>query len=76
MCLAIPMELKKIKGEWGFIEHDGHEHKVSLSIIEKPQVGDWLLAHGDLAISRIETTEAALILSLIAQNEHTHVHSH
>ena len=76
MCLAMPMELIRIEKEWGFIEHDGHEHKVSLSLIDKPKTGDWLLAHGDLAVSRIEASEAARILSLIAQSGHTHAHSH
>jgi len=76
MCLAIPMELKRIEGEWGYIEHEGHNHRVSLLLIEKPMVGDWLLAHGDLAVSRIEANEAARILSLIAQSNHSHVHAH
>jgi hydrogenase expression/formation protein HypC len=76
MCLAIPMELKRIEGEWGFIEHDGHDHKVSLSLIDNPKVGDWLLAHGELAVSRIEPDEAAHILSLIAESEQTHAHVH
>lgn len=72
MCLATPMELKRIEGEWGFIEHDGHEHKVTLSLIENPKVGDWLLAHGELAVSRIEVDEAKRILSLVTQSRHTH----
>jgi hydrogenase assembly chaperone HypC/HupF len=76
MCLATPVELKRIDGEWGFVEHDGHEHKISLSLIDRPKVGNWILAHGDLAVSRIEANEAARILSLIAESGHTHAHTH
>jgi hydrogenase maturation factor len=69
------MELKKIEGEWGIIVHENHEHKVSLSLIEKPRVGDWILAHGDLAVSRIPKSEAKTILDLIKESGHTHNHS-
>lgn len=65
MCLATPMELKKIKGEWGYVVHDGHEHKVSLSLISKPKVGDWILAHGELGINKISKKDAKDILALI-----------
>ena len=76
MCLATPMELKRIEGEWGFIEHDGHEHKVTLSLIENPKVGDWLLAHGELAVSRISQSEAKDILKLIGVSNHSHAQLH
>lgn len=76
MCLATPIELKRIEDEWGFVEHDNHEHKISLSLIDEPKVGDWLMVHGDLAVSRIEASEAARILTLITQSGHTHAHSH
>ena len=74
MCLATPIELIRIEKEWGYIKHEGHEHKISLSLIDNPKVGDWLLAHGELAVSKIEDIEAARILSLIAQSGHTHAH--
>ena len=67
MCLATPMELKKIKGEWGYVEHGGKEHKVSLSLIEQPKVGDWILAHGELGINKVSKAEATEILGLINQ---------
>ena len=68
MCLATPMELKKIKGEWGFVYHDGKEYKVSLSLIAKPKVGDWILAHGELGINKVSKAEAKDILKLIKES--------
>jgi len=78
MCLATPMELKKIKGEWGYVIHDGKEYKVSLSLIPKPKVGDWILAHGELGINKIPANEAKNILKLIKDSCtcHTHPHPH
>ena len=75
MCLATPMELKRIEGEWGFIEHDDHEHKVTLSLIENPKVSDWLTAHGELAVNRISQSEAKDILKLIGVSNHSHAQS-
>lgn len=75
MCLAIPMELKRIDGDWGIIEHDGHEHRISLALIDSPKKGDWLLAHGELAVSRITAVEAHDILGLIKSSGHVHTHA-
>ena len=67
MCLATPMQLVRVEDEYGFVEHDGKEYKVELSLIDKPQVGDWLLAHGELAVSRIPCEDAKEILQLISR---------
>jgi len=67
MCLATPMKLVKIDGEKGFVEHGGKEYSVSLSLIELPKVGDWLLAHGEIAVSRVPEEDALEIIELIAK---------
>lgn len=72
MCLATPMELIRIEEDFGYVEHDGKEYRVELSLIDDPRVGDWLLAHGELAVSRIPGNEAKKILELIRQAEHKH----
>ena len=70
MCLATPMKLARIDGEYGFVEHGGKEYRVELSLIDNPQVGDWLLAHAELAVSRIPSKDALEILQLI-QSSHS-----
>jgi hydrogenase expression/formation protein HypC len=65
MCLATPMKLMRIEDDYGFVEHGGKEYKVELSLIDNPQVGDWLLAHGELAVSRVPEEEAKQIIELI-----------
>ena len=70
MCLATPMQLVRIEGEYGFVVHGGKEYKVELSLIDNPRVGDWILAHGELAVSRVSSKDAEEILQLISKSNH------
>ena len=72
MCLATPMKLVKIEHEYGFVEHAGKEYRVDLGLIDSPMLGDWILAHGELAVSRIPSKDALEILELINQAGATH----
>lgn len=73
MCLATPMQLVRINEEYGFVEHGGKDYQVDLGLIDDPKVGDWILAHGELAVSRVPEKDALEILALIAKAEHKHV---
>jgi len=72
MCLATPMKLIRIDDEYGFVEHGGKEYRVELSLIENPKVGDWLLAHAELAVNRISSKDAHEILQLIGGSDGHH----
>lgn len=72
MCLATPMKLIRVDGDNGFVEHGGKEYPVSLSLIDLPKVGDWLLAHGEIAVSRVPETDALEIIELIAKSQTNH----
>ncbi len=72
MCLATPMQIKRIKENYGYLEHGGKEYRVELSLIDEPKTGDWILAHGELAVSRIPSKDAQEILELINQSGHSH----
>jgi hydrogenase expression/formation protein HypC len=72
MCLATPMKLVRIDDEYGFVEHGGKEYRVSLSLIDEPKVGDWLLAHGEIAVSRVPEEDALEIIELISKSEASH----
>jgi hydrogenase maturation factor len=64
------MKLIRIEEEYGFVEHDGKEYKVGLSLIDEPKVGDWLLAHGEIAVNRVSSKDALDILKLIQSSSH------
>jgi hydrogenase assembly chaperone HypC/HupF len=59
------MKILKIKGKTGIVGSEQHTHTVDLSLIKNPKIGDYVLAHGDMAINKIPLTEAKKILQLI-----------
>ncbi len=71
MCLATPIQIKSIKGQTAIVSHDGRDFNVSTQLTPQAKVGDWLLAHGDIAISILPEAEALKILALIREaNSH------
>lgn len=67
MCLATPLQIKKIKKNIATVEHDGKDFEVNLQLIPQAKVGDWILAHGELGINILPENEALDILSLISK---------
>lgn len=69
MCLAIPMKIVSIKpdGRSGCAEYDGVERDVNLTLIEKPQVGDFVIIHAGFAIEKFNTEEAEKQLALFKE---------
>jgi hydrogenase expression/formation protein HypC len=72
MCLATPIQIKEINKDFAVVSHDGKDFRVSLQLTPQAKVGDWLLAHGEIAISILPEKEALDILNLIKQTEATH----
>lgn len=64
MCLATPAKITKIKGKLAEVEDLHGKKTVHLALIKRPKIGDYLLAHGDLAISKIDKKEAEEIIKL------------
>lgn len=64
MCLASPVKIIKILGKTAEVEDSHGKKLVRLDLIIKPKVNDYLLAHGDLAISKIDEKEAKEIIKL------------
>ncbi|MBU2595910.1 HypC/HybG/HupF family hydrogenase formation chaperone [Patescibacteria group bacterium] len=64
MCLAIPVKIIKLKGKMAEVEDSHGQKTVHLALIKRPKIGDYLLAHGDLAISKIDKKEAKEIIKL------------
>jgi hydrogenase expression/formation protein HypC len=59
MCLAIPMEVKKINENWAVVEYEGTRQEVRLDIIDqRPEIGDYVIIHAGFAIHRIDEEEA------------------
>ncbi len=65
MCLAVPMKLvEKENDENGIAELEGVRHVVNISLIDQPEVGDYLIIHAGFAIERLDQEEAEKRLRL------------
>ena len=67
MCLAIPSRIVKINDGLGTIDVDGVIRKVSLLLLEDPQVGDYVIVHAGFAIHKIDEIAALESLTLLRQ---------
>jgi hydrogenase expression/formation protein HypC len=68
MCLATPVKIKKVNKMTATVDHAGKDFDVSLQLIPKAKVGDWILTHGEIAINIIPESEALDILNLIRKS--------
>jgi len=67
MCLAVPLKIISIKGKMGIGELGGVKRKVSLMLLDKVKIGDYILLHAGFAISKIEAKEAEELLQLLKE---------
>ncbi len=55
MCLAIPIQIKKISGREAELS-DGR--KINLALVDKVKAGDWILAANGIALKKLSSQEA------------------
>lgn len=65
MCLSVPMEIKSIEGNTARVEISGLKLDCDVSLIENPEVGDYVIVHAGYAIEKLDPEEAAETLELI-----------
>lgn len=64
MCLAIPMQIEKIKGTQAIVNSGGLRKTVDVSMVEDIEVGDYILIHAGFAIQKIDEKDAKMNLEL------------
>lgn len=67
MCLAIPMQIKSINGEFAEVASGGLIRKVNIAMLPQAKPGDYVLVHAGFAIQKIEPEKARQTLDLIRQ---------
>jgi hydrogenase expression/formation protein HypC len=67
MCLAIPMKIIDIDGSVATAEVDGVTRQARLDLLPEVGLGDYVLIHAGLAISRLDPEEAAATLALLRE---------
>lgn len=65
MCLAIPMKIINIDGTIATTEVDGVTRQARLDLLPEAGLGDYVLVHAGLAISRLDPEDAAETLDLL-----------
>ncbi|MBW1649158.1 MAG: HypC/HybG/HupF family hydrogenase formation chaperone [Deltaproteobacteria bacterium] len=66
MCIAIPSKIVKTdKDGFGIIDVEGSRKKVSLLMIEDPQIGDYVIVHSGFAMRKIDEAAAKQSLQIL-----------
>jgi len=63
MCLAVPGKIIAVHDPLEFyrkgtVDFQGSRVEVSLAMVPEAEMGDWVLVHAGLAITRLEESEA------------------
>lgn len=67
MCLAVPMQIKRIDGAMALCEIDGVQREASLMLVESVNVGDFVLIHAGFAIEKLDEADARETLRLFRE---------
>ena len=67
MCLAIPMKVIKVNGNQGIVEVSGIQRPADLSLVDSPQVGDYVIVHAGFAIQFMDEAEAKKTVALFEE---------
>jgi hydrogenase expression/formation protein HypC len=67
MCLGIPAKVKKVQGEWAWVEVSQVQLKVNLSLVPEVKPGDYVIVHAGFAIQKMSAQEGESTLELFKQ---------
>lgn len=65
MCLAIPMRIKKIKGEFAEVETGRLSRTINIQLLPEIKVGEYVIVHAGFAIQRVNPDKAKQTLNLL-----------
>ena len=70
MCLAVPLEIKKINEDnTATVGQGTSELNVDISLIEEAAVGDYVIVHAGFAIEKLDLAEAEARIDLFQKME-------
>jgi len=65
MCLAIPMKITKIKGEFAQVQAGRLTRTVNIQMLPGIKIGDYVLVHAGFAIQKVDKELAKETLRLV-----------
>ena len=67
MCLAIPVRVVELGAEArAIVDLDGIRKEISLALVDRVAVGDYVILHVGYALARLDPEEAERTLALFA----------
>lgn len=67
MCLAIPMRVEKIEGDFAVVSIGKVKRKVNITLIDNVKKGDFLIVHAGFAIEKLDKNEAKKTLDIFKE---------
>ena len=67
MCIAVPLEVREIKGNIAKASVGNAIREVCLDLMDEVKVGDYILVHAGFAIEKLDKEEAEKTLSLFKE---------
>ena len=64
MCLSIPAKIVKLDGNAATVDVMGNRREADVSLVEEPQLGDYVLVHAGFAIQKMTAEDAAETLKI------------
>lgn len=66
MCLTLPAQIIKINEQTALVKtHQNKEQQILISALKSPQVNDWIMINGNLAIQKISNEEAQELINIL-----------
>lgn len=68
MCLAIPAQVVELReGDNALVDLAGVRKEISLALVDRVAVGDYVIVHVGYALNKLDPEEAAKTLALFAE---------
>jgi hydrogenase expression/formation protein HypC len=67
MCLGVPVKIIEKKGKEAVAEFKGVKRIISLELLDKVKVGDYVILHAGFAIQKLDKEEALKTLRLFEE---------
>ncbi|OGX15086.1 MAG: hypothetical protein A2166_06635 [Omnitrophica WOR_2 bacterium RBG_13_41_10] len=58
MCLAIPMKIKIIRGEFAQVEAGRLKRQINIQLLSSLKKGDYVIVHAGFAIKKLDPEQA------------------
>ncbi len=59
MCLSVPAKIVKLRGRLAVVDVMGNRREADVSLVDEPQLGDYVLVHAGFAIEKMSAEDAA-----------------